>query len=51
MRHLLVALAGIVAVSAHADDRAAKLGALYQQFWEENLALNPLQATYAGDRR
>ncbi|GAB3386514.1 DUF885 family protein [Lysobacter fragariae] len=31
--------------------KAAKLEALYGQFWEENLKLNPLQATFQGDSR
>src|SRR5213075_1529692 len=32
-------------------DRAARLNALYTAFWEENLTLNPLTATFAGDPR
>jgi uncharacterized protein (DUF885 family) len=34
-----------------ADDGAAQLGALYAEFWEENLKLNPVTATFAGDPR
>src|SRR5262245_39752098 len=34
-----------------ADDRAAQLGKLYDEFWEENLKLNPVTATFAGDPR
>jgi uncharacterized protein (DUF885 family) len=51
MRHLIVALVALFAVAAHAQDRAAKLGTLYAQFWEENLKLNPVMATFAGDPR
>jgi uncharacterized protein (DUF885 family) len=31
--------------------RASELSALYAKFWEENLVLNPLQATQIGDPR
>ena len=34
-----------------ADDAAAQLSALYVEFWEENLKLNPVSATFAGDPR
>jgi uncharacterized protein (DUF885 family) len=34
-----------------ADERAAKLDALYTEYWEENLKLNPITATFAGDPR
>jgi uncharacterized protein (DUF885 family) len=44
---LLIGAAGL----AGAADRAADLGKLYAQFWEENLKLNPLNATFAGDAR
>src|SRR5881394_802804 len=44
----LLMLAGI----AHAaSDRAARLDALYAEYWEENLKLNPISATFAGDPR
>ncbi|HEV8695004.1 MAG TPA: DUF885 family protein, partial [Lysobacter sp.] len=33
------------------QSKAAKLDALYKQFWEENLKLNPIQATFQGDPR
>ncbi len=34
-----------------AEDKAARLDALYAQYWEESLKLNPLQATFQGDSR
>jgi uncharacterized protein (DUF885 family) len=34
-----------------ADNAAAKLNTLYAEFWEENLKLNPITATFAGDPR
>jgi uncharacterized protein (DUF885 family) len=34
-----------------AADRAAQLAALYEEYWEENLRLNPMQATQLGDPR
>src|SRR3546814_17620148 len=34
-----------------AIDKAARLDALYEQYWEELLKLNPLQATFQGDNR
>jgi uncharacterized protein (DUF885 family) len=34
-----------------AESKAARLDRLYQQFWEENLKLNPIQATFQGDNR
>ena len=34
-----------------AEDKAARLDALYAQYWEESLKLNPLQATFQGDGR
>jgi uncharacterized protein (DUF885 family) len=37
--------------TAPAQDKARRLDALYAQYWEENLALNPLAATYQGDPR
>jgi len=41
-----------LAGAAHAaDTRAAQLNSLYAEFWEENLKLNPLSATFAGDPR
>ena len=44
---LLIGAAG----AGGAADRAADLGKLYAQFWEENLKLNPINATFAGDAR
>src|SRR3546814_19393249 len=34
-----------------ASDKAARLDALYEPYWEELLKLNPLQATFQGDNR
>ncbi|MFX8347224.1 hypothetical protein ABTL51_20125, partial [Acinetobacter baumannii] len=31
--------------------QAARLNALYEQYWEELLKLNPIQATFQGDPR
>src|SRR5262245_12648426 len=45
---LLLAVAGFTHA---ADDRVAKLDAMYAEFWEENLVRNPLLATQAGDPR
>ena len=40
------------AATVHAaDTRAAQLNTLYAEFWEENLKLNPVSATFAGDPR
>jgi uncharacterized protein (DUF885 family) len=53
-RHVLLASLLALAGSAHAAraeqaTRAAQLNTLYAEFWEENLRLNPLTATFAGD--
>ena len=48
---LLLALAGFAGVAHAADTRAARLNTLYAEFWEENLKLNPVSATFAGDPR
>ncbi|HEY0661977.1 MAG TPA: DUF885 family protein [Lysobacter sp.] len=55
---LTVAAAALPAFAAETPKAAAtesakaqKLTALYEQFWEENLKLNPLQATFQGDPR
>jgi uncharacterized protein (DUF885 family) len=37
--------------AADATGPAARLSALYAEFWEENLKLNPVTATFAGDPR
>ena len=47
----LLALAGFAGVAHTADTRAARLNTLYAEFWEENLKLNPVSATFAGDPR
>ncbi|WP_027081450.1 DUF885 domain-containing protein [Luteimonas mephitis] len=39
------------AAAAPASDKAAKLNALYDEYWEALLKLNPLQATFQGDSR
>ena len=45
---LLASFAGL----AHAaDDRAKQLNALYTEYWEENLKLNPIMGTFTGDPR
>jgi len=36
---------------AAAADKSARLEALYEQYWEEYLELNPLAATFQGDNR
>lgn len=33
------------------QNKAARLNALYEQYWEETLKLNPIQATFQGDPR
>lgn len=54
---LLVSLAlfACAACAAGAADpaptRAAQLNQLYNEYWEENLKLNPITATFAGDPR
>ena len=51
------ALVGLLLLSAFAggaraaNDSVARLNQMYGEFWEENLALNPLLATNAGDPR
>ncbi|MGZ4778481.1 MAG: DUF885 family protein, partial [Thermoanaerobaculia bacterium] len=57
MRKLAVALALLVAVSAFAQDKAstdarlAAQNALFADYWETNLKLNPTRATAVGDYR
>jgi len=52
MRHLFFAAVFLFAsVNGHAASKAEDLGKLYGEFWEENLALNPITATFAGDPR
>ena len=38
-------------LAADKPSRAEQLNTLYAEFWEENLKLNPLSATFAGDPR
>src|SRR5688500_1963163 len=49
----LVSVIALVSGAATAadDSRAAKLAALYAEYWEENLKINPITATLAGDPR
>ena len=47
---LLLATAGTLH-AADTADRAPRLNALYAQFWEDYLKLNPVNATFAGDPR
>lgn len=39
------------AAAATQESKAQRLNALYEQYWEESLKLNPLQATFQGDPR
>ncbi|HEV7610056.1 MAG TPA: DUF885 family protein, partial [Steroidobacteraceae bacterium] len=45
------ALAGLNLAAHAADGRAAQLNTMYAEFWEENLKLDPITATFAGDPR
>lgn len=47
---LVAALAGRDATAADGD-KTARLDALYEQYWEEYLELNPVAATFLGDPR
>jgi uncharacterized protein (DUF885 family) len=47
----LLVLSGFAGAAHAADTRAAQLSTMYAEFWEENLKLNPLSATFAGDPR
>jgi uncharacterized protein (DUF885 family) len=51
LRKLLFASLFAISSLAGAADRATELRQLYDEFWEENLKLNPLTATFAGDPR
>jgi uncharacterized protein (DUF885 family) len=53
MSRFALLLLALLPLAAHAADdaRAAKLTALYAEYWEENLKLNPVTATQAGDPR
>jgi uncharacterized protein (DUF885 family) len=48
---LLLVCGSAGAADASGKQRAAQLASLYAEFWEENLKLNPLTATFAGDPR
>src|SRR5688572_14190789 len=49
---LVAACAGFHGNPAHGEsDKPARLEALYAQYWEENLELNPIGATFQGDPR
>ena len=50
-RVLLATVLLFASAASHAATKAEDLGKLYADFWEENLRLNPLTATYAGDPR
>src|SRR5688572_14251097 len=50
-RLVLASLLLASSVAGAADSAAAQLNTLYAEFWEENLKLNPLTATFAGDPR
>jgi uncharacterized protein (DUF885 family) len=39
------------AAAASQQNKGERLNALYEQYWEETLALNPIQATFQGDPR
>jgi uncharacterized protein (DUF885 family) len=46
------AFAALAPQAAQAEQgKAARLNALYEQYWEETLKLNPIQATFQGDPR
>jgi uncharacterized protein (DUF885 family) len=47
----LASLLLFASVAGHAASKAEDLGKLYSDFWEENLKLNPINATHAGDPR
>ncbi len=54
LRHAVLAfflLFAGAAGAAEATGPAARLNTLYAEFWEENLKLNPVTATFAGDPR
>jgi uncharacterized protein (DUF885 family) len=50
---LVLAAVAVTAQAAPPESpaRAAQLNTVYAEFWEENLKLNPLTATFAGDPR
>lgn len=50
-RFMLLTLSLLAFAATASADRASDLGKLYAEYWEENLRLNPLTATAAGDPR
>ena len=54
MRQVVLCISAVLfacAVQAEDAQRAAQLSTLYAEYWEENLKLNPITATQAGDPR
>src|SRR6187455_118674 len=56
MKRFALLASVLLLATAHAAARdaaaaAAQLNTMYAEFWEENLKLNPVTATYAGDPR
>jgi uncharacterized protein (DUF885 family) len=56
MKYLALLATMFLFVGAHAapirkETRAAQLNTLYAEFWEDNLRLDPITATFAGDPR
>ncbi|HEU5134463.1 MAG TPA: DUF885 family protein [Steroidobacteraceae bacterium] len=47
----LLMIAGLTGAAHAADDRVAQLNTMYAEFWEENLKMDPISATFAGDPR
>jgi uncharacterized protein (DUF885 family) len=47
----LLIMACATGPASAAEDSVAKLNKLYADYWEENLRLNPITATFAGDPR
>jgi uncharacterized protein (DUF885 family) len=50
-RHAVLVSCLLLTGGAHAAPQAEQLGKVYAEFWDENLQLHPLTATYAGDPR
>jgi uncharacterized protein (DUF885 family) len=48
---LVMCFASAPGIAADAADPVAQLNKLYADYWEENLQLNPINATFAGDPR
>ena len=47
----LLSMAAFAGAARAAENSSAQLGRLYGEYWEENLVLNPLAGTFAGDPR